>query len=1142
MSDPSPHAGPLAFGDFLEYLRRQQRFTIGVGDYLRLQQLLNQVSQDCAPSDLKTLLCPLLATNQIQQEQFHEAFDSYFALFKPTSVKPETGQRPHGGIPDTTAPPKPIGADKGVDVLLRPWLLLLIIGLAVFMMPPRDVLLHQVSLSAEVKFPPIPNSKPTPRDPASPFDPKPLPDPHGATPPTPLLPQPTVSPQKSFYQRYGTAIYLGAILAPLIGFLIYERHRFHRRKLTLEKQHGKKPPFVWPLKVATPGGSPYNPQQLYSTARLMRRRQVGEFYRLDMEATVAATIAARGYPSFCYKPDSKPPEYLVLIDQRSFRDHQAQLFDELVKALAREGVFIARYFYDGDPRICRHETGGSFDLVELLNKYGEHRLLIFGNGDKLTNPITGKLETWAGIFAAWPERALLIPKAPSEWSLEEVILADLFILLPATLEGLWAGVDHFESPVATELRIWQQSRSAARLPNLEQTGLVDRLRDYLGEEVFQWLCACAVYPEMHWDLTLYLGSLACMPEGLVKEANVLTLIRLPWFRSGSMPDDLRWSLIRELDREKEQAIRAAIIELMEKHPPPQETFAADAYQLNLVVQRWLFRRERKRRREMLKALKTLPQIPPFHDYTLVRFLDSARVSSLDFLLPPRLRKLFYQQGIPAFGLRTGARFLGALTLSALMLLAYLGLYWPKTLSTPHTGAFLNEVLLQRNIAARSASSRSCFDCHSITGSVQNKCTACHTTSGFQPTIYDAHTREGLGCSACHSEHQGADIQAGLVSYSVCSNCHNESYIIKTGERAGTSLGSPHGGKIAYPVVNGEWGWKLTAEQIKQRGWSTSWTRLPPSDQFHRVHQLGRMANRMTCGDCHTQGALSTIEWNTSPKAECAKCHSVTNTTAGAQPGQVACSACHGQHGQKQDLAKLVSSSESTPDSDAAIHYKQGNTLLAQAKYAEAEAEFMIAISLEPRFAGAYLGLGSSLYEQLKYASAEVAYRRAAGLDPNNIAAFKGLGDTLYEVKRYSDAEVAYKQAIALNPNDAGAHSGLGYVLGEQGKYAAAANEYQRAMNLDAQYVDDPVSLYNLGVALVIQKKYPEAEDKFRRAMQIYPSYAKDYQVHYYLGLTLDFQRKDAAAADEYKEAVRINPNYKKAQDQLENVLKRIRGN
>ena len=129
--------------------------------------------------------------------------------------------------------------------------------------------------------------------------------------------------------------------------------------------------------------------------------------------------------------------------------------------------------------------------------------------------------------------------------------------------------------MSQELRSWRQDELEAPPRELDRPGIVEALRNYLGEETFQWLCACAVYTELHWDLTMYLASLPCMNRGLVKEKNLLRLIRLPWFRSGAMPDDVRWLLIRELDRDKEKAIRSAIIELLEKNPPPKETFAGE---------------------------------------------------------------------------------------------------------------------------------------------------------------------------------------------------------------------------------------------------------------------------------------------------------------------------------------------------------------------------------------------------------------------------------------------------------------------------------------------------------------------------------------------------------------------------------------
>lgn len=68
---------PLPFAGFISHLQRLG-FTIGVEHHLRLHAILNQVGPQHAPQDLKTLLCPLFATDKEQQQQFYEAFDSYF--------------------------------------------------------------------------------------------------------------------------------------------------------------------------------------------------------------------------------------------------------------------------------------------------------------------------------------------------------------------------------------------------------------------------------------------------------------------------------------------------------------------------------------------------------------------------------------------------------------------------------------------------------------------------------------------------------------------------------------------------------------------------------------------------------------------------------------------------------------------------------------------------------------------------------------------------------------------------------------------------------------------------------------------------------------------------------------------------------
>lgn len=660
----------LMFGDLLAHLRRQG-FRIGVDHYLRLQQLLDKIGDHCAPGELRTLLCPIFATSRTQQEQFYKTFDSYFELFQ---IADETAQTDESSVEtthtQTLAFKSKSSRRKWLYAAMPVALAALVFALVLFFKPKSG----EQQTPAQAKTEANTNASPesvtvahttvtTPQPQAVKISEPPA-QTDTAQASTPILtPTPTPAPEQSFDERHQTGVQLAIILSPLVIFLLYEWYRFARRKLLLQKEHARKPPLVWPIKVDAPAAGLYDSEQFLTAARLLRRRQTDEFRRLDVEATVAATIERLGFPDFRYKSDSRVPEYLVLIDRVSYKDHQARLFDELTQALEREGVFVARYFYDGDPRVCRDESGANVvQLTELQNKYGTHRLLVFGNGEKLLDQITGRLDGWTAVFNQWPDRAFLTIEPPARWGLREIALAQLFIVLPATLDGLLALVDHFETTVPADLRSWVRGDFESPALAATPAETVAALRHSLGADAFQWLAACAVYTELQWNLTLYIGSLPALPPGLLTETNLLKLIRLPWFRVGTIPDEVRWLLINELAVERQRAVRAALVELLERDPAPPETFASDQYRLNLFAQRWLQSRTRKRLRELTALVKQLPRSQVVRDLTLIRFLESARRSPVDFLLPDRLRKLFYHRGVPAFGLKTGARFLFALFL------------------------------------------------------------------------------------------------------------------------------------------------------------------------------------------------------------------------------------------------------------------------------------------------------------------------------------------------------------------------------------------------------------------------------------------------------------------------------------------------
>ncbi|MGE0130708.1 MAG: hypothetical protein AB7U82_21725 [Blastocatellales bacterium] len=676
MATPSRQLGPLAFGDFLDHLRRQG-FTIGVDHHLRLQRLLTTLSGRCAPQDLKTLLCPVFATSEKEQQLFHRAFDSYFDLFQaPAEPERKISFAPiaDGGREELVATPGKSGwrSPLGYTVLA-----ILLTTLAVF-----------AARNPEVRkwFAPTPTPTPAPSV-EQPSSPEPstststapsleVSPPETVSPPTPEpTPQQPEQSVTDFVIKHRNAIRIAAVAIPLLCFLIYELIRYRRRKLILERARGRKPPRTWPIAVQAPDLKDYRSERFYRAARGLRRRQVGEFHRLDVARTIAATIEARGYPNFRYRPDSRVPEYLILIDRASWRDHQAALFDALARAMEREGLFVQRYFYDGDPRLCTDDsTNHAVHLTDLQKKYPSHRLLIFGDGEKLIDPVSGRLASWAALLLEWPDRAVLTPEARRD--LREKTLADHFILLPATLEGLGELAERFDLPTATEFDSWDQYDEPLP-PDPEGSVKIEALRDYLGEEAFQWLCACAVYPELHWDLTLHLGSLPRMVSGqsaLISEKNLLRLIRLPWFRAGSMPDELRLQLIGKLEPQRERAVRSAIIELLEKNPAPHGSFAADARRLEIAAQRsWLSRDNRQELRREVKEIRKFPTDDVVRDYALVRFLESAPSSRLAMLLPRQLRKTFYEGGVPALGMKSGVRLLATLATMTAIWLGAMGL-------------------------------------------------------------------------------------------------------------------------------------------------------------------------------------------------------------------------------------------------------------------------------------------------------------------------------------------------------------------------------------------------------------------------------------------------------------------------------------
>lgn len=648
------HTSALPFDDLIADLKRH-RFKIGVEQQIRLFRLLEKLEGRCKPTELRTLLCPIFASSRDEQVEFYRIFDSRYALFLAS----------HSQSDAEVELQRQKKEDSQRIRLFLPLVTCFVLTTAFLIGQIYRTNLHdQKDQKPSPVYTPVPTLSIAPQEfqldtPVSKRVTASLVYPS----PPPLR---ASEPFRWSLAKYQNTLRWGAVLIPCLGFLSWETFRRWRRSLVLERVRAVEPPFTWMLDVPSQPLSDYNSNRFAVAARKMRRRQIGDVNRFDIALTVASTMEGLGYPKLCFRPDTRFPEYLLLIERTSPRDHQAALFTELSRALEREGVFVDRLFFENDPRLCWSDSRADrFSLSEVRKMFPEHKLLIFSEAERLLDPVSGKLAIWATLLSDWRERAVLTAVDPARWGFAERKVASQFIVLPSTIDGISRLTNYFDTaqpfdlgmiipPVQTQL---QQTRGALGM---------EELRDHFEGPVFQWLSACAVYPELRWELTVYLGSLSALGENIVTETNILKLVQLPWFRGGSIPDPVRLKLIECLGSAKEAAVRDAIIELFQRYPAVYRSGRHYRQsRLTFLTQKAL--RLRKERKPFKAALQDLSRDEIAGDYVLLRSVEKAPASRLLLLLPHSLRRVIVEDGRPFFGLTTATR--------ALITAAAIGILW-----------------------------------------------------------------------------------------------------------------------------------------------------------------------------------------------------------------------------------------------------------------------------------------------------------------------------------------------------------------------------------------------------------------------------------------------------------------------------------
>jgi hypothetical protein len=312
---------------------------------------------------------------------------------------------------------------------------------------------------------------------------------------------------------------------------------------------------------------------LRQTARELRRRYPVISSDLAMAATVEQTIRHQGQFTAVYASRLVSPEYLILIDRKSFRDHNARYFDELIAYLQSDHVQLTRYYFDQKPRIlysaALHETPVA--LRDLYALYRDARVLIFAECAAFFNEISGEVESWTESLWRWPDLAVLTPVPKDAWGYYERSLASYASVLPANASSVLTFARYvnrvrlpagnaepdsapFPYALASRSHRWLE-RDAPSAESVEDLFL--SVRRFLGEEGFLWFSACAAYPEIHFNLTIYLGSNLHDSGGqpLFTNERAAALFRLPWMQRAYMPAWVRLHLLKQMSEEQRQQVQ-----------------------------------------------------------------------------------------------------------------------------------------------------------------------------------------------------------------------------------------------------------------------------------------------------------------------------------------------------------------------------------------------------------------------------------------------------------------------------------------------------------------------------------------------------------------------------------------------------------
>ncbi len=307
----------------------------------------------------------------------------------------------------------------------------------------------------------------------------------------------------------------------------------------------------------------------------LRLRQEGQHQLLDIPATLQATLDRGGFPVARFRYQTKPTDYLFLVDEQLPGNHLARLFRHLAENLRGQDVHLELFWYDaGFTRFWNRDVPLGLSLEGLQRAFPEHRLVILGNGHALIDPFAENMPrlrpNLVASLKAWSMRLLLTPQPVVDWNWRESAIYRWFPLFPADLGGMMKAAAFIEGGLDLEDLVGaglapaqqrsaalaaQQSAAPAQRTTDPRAGASPAPTDAPTDATNRWIAALSVTPTPTWETTLAIARALNIP---VDHDLILEIARIPALQEGAWHPRQRQALLASLSEDDERAARQAV--------------------------------------------------------------------------------------------------------------------------------------------------------------------------------------------------------------------------------------------------------------------------------------------------------------------------------------------------------------------------------------------------------------------------------------------------------------------------------------------------------------------------------------------------------------------------------------------------------